>query len=284
MAQKNNELNQVENANENGMEKNEESAAPVSAEEAKTETKSEEKEVLPPIPEDVAQQLVDNYKIARGRTEEESENALRVVREITDKYNTMTRVFEENGKMGMKDILGKVIVPAAYDDFAYTYEWRCPMPTIPALRDGKYGVVKTDGTGEELTPFVYDELELLRPWFYGFLYKKDGSDRWGIMMRDGTELTDCIIDMCYEPDQSFVFVSDGKMGIWQYENWIIPPIYDDIDIEDEPQDPILFTLNGVKGYVSLKSHEFVPKEQLESADDDEYERLWDGGFMCFEYI
>ena len=49
---------------------------------------------------------------------------------ILDKFETFDIVFEENGKKGLKDIAGRVRVPALYEDFAetYSYHWGRSMP------------------------------------------------------------------------------------------------------------------------------------------------------------
>ena len=86
----------------------------------------------------------------------------------------------ENGKKGVKSLDGSIIVPANYDEIAYTYSRRIPKyyPYV-AIRDGKMGLVVPDGKGTELTAFVYDYIGMTSPngWLF---YKKDGSTQFGI--------------------------------------------------------------------------------------------------------
>ena len=66
----------------------------------------------------------------------------------------------ETGKKGVKDTTGKILVPACYDGFSFmgTYQMGHDLPKA-ALKDGKYGFVAGDGSGKELTDFVYNSLE-----------------------------------------------------------------------------------------------------------------------------
>lgn len=56
------------------------------------------------------------------------------------------------------------------------------------------------------------------------------------------------------------------------EGILIPPIYDNIEMVDEPEDPLVFTLNGVVGYVTFDKQLFISKEKydelLENGDPD----------------
>ena len=64
------------------------------------------------------------------------------------------------GKKGVKDTTGRILVPACYDGFSFigTYQMGHDLPKA-ALKDGKYGFVAGDGSGEELTGFIYNSLE-----------------------------------------------------------------------------------------------------------------------------
>ena len=105
---------------------------------------------------------------------------------------SFTEVFVgENGKRGVKGFDGSIIVPANYDEIAYTYGRRVPKdyPYV-AIRDGKMGLVVPDGKGTELTAFVYDYIGMTSPNGCLF-YKKDGSKQFGIMTAAGKEVMPC---------------------------------------------------------------------------------------------
>ena len=74
--------------------------------------------------------------------------------------NNFSEVFTgENGKKGVKLNTGMIVVPALYDEIAYTYGgiFTDTRPYV-AVKDGKFGLVSPDGKGTMLTPFVYDDI------------------------------------------------------------------------------------------------------------------------------
>ena len=79
---------------------------------------------------------------------------------MTENKRNFTVVFVgENGKKGVKNPEGEIIVPANYDDivYAYDYSYLKNHPYV-CVRDGKTGLVAPDGNGTELTKFVYDDI------------------------------------------------------------------------------------------------------------------------------
>ena len=250
----------------------------------------EKEDRLPRIPLDVAQRYVETCERFNGDWHVENEqyfNDMNFLNDVVDKYDVNTVIFEgPDGKKGMKDILGNVLVPARYDGFDFVYNALMdPRSTIPAIQDGKWCIVKTDGSGEEIVAAVYDDIYFLRPWFPAYLYKKDGGSACGIILCDGTEFTEPIIDKFCEPTQSFFFQSGGLWGLWQYCDWIVPPIYDNIEVVGEFEDPLLFTLNGVTGYVRQGSCEFVPQSVVDAIEDEDerIDFMFDSCFICEQY-
>lgn len=194
--------------------------------------------------------------------------------EYKNNYNWHSIIFEgENGKKGMMDVKGNVLIPAKYDDFQYTFVLGYHMYMVPAVLDGKIGFVLTDGSGTEVTDFVYDSVHNLEFSSY-FLFRKDDSISFGILSPNGEELVPCILDRFYERfSASIMFASGDKYGLIQTnEGILIPPIYDNIEMVDEPEDPLVFTLNGVVGYVTFDKQLFISKEKydelLENGDPD----------------
>ncbi|MBQ2574836.1 MAG: WG repeat-containing protein [Bacteroidales bacterium] len=188
-----------------------------------------------------------------------------------------TEVFVgENGKKGVKTIEGSIIVPANYDEIAYTYTRSIPKgyPYV-AIRDGKMGLVAPDGNGTELTAFVYDRIDMFSAMPYGWLwYQKDGSKQFGIMTIDGKEVMPCKLDSYGEDCQTIYFTSGDRQGLLQTSlGLLLEPIYDDIEVED-PDSQIIFTLNGEKGYVK-EDGTFVPQSLSETLSEDEWDYILD---------
>ena len=89
--------------------------------------------------------------------------------EIEDRISTLHSGYDwsnyeftdpDTEKKGVKDVTGKILVPALYDGFSFmgTYQVGHDLPKA-AMKDGKYGFVAGDGSGKELTAFVYNSLE-----------------------------------------------------------------------------------------------------------------------------
>lgn len=189
-----------------------------------------------------------------------------------------TEVFVgENGKKGVTNFDGIIIVPANYDEIAYTYGRRIPKdyPYV-AIRNGKMGLVAPDGKGTELTDFVYDNIGLFSSLPYGWLwYQKDGSKQFGIMTIDGKEVMPCKLDSYGVDCQTIYFDSGDCHGLLQTAiGLLVEPIYDDIEVED-PDSPIIFTLNGEKGYVRSTDGKFYPQSLSETMSEEEWNYVVD---------
>lgn len=188
-----------------------------------------------------------------------------------------TEVFvAENGKKGVKGFDGSIIVPANYDEIAYTYGRRVPKdyPYV-AIRDGKMGLVVPDGKGTELTAFVYDNIDMFSSMPYVWLwYQKDGSKQFGIMTVTGKEVMPCKLDSYGAGGQTIYLGSGDRQGLLQTSlGLLLEPIYDNIEVED-PDSQIIFTLNGEKGYVK-EDGTFVPQSLSETLSEDEWDYILD---------
>ena len=203
----------------------------------------------------------------------------------TQNTNGFSEVFvNENGKMGVKLPDGKIVLPANYDEIAYTYSgfFADTRPYV-AIKDGKFGLVKPDGKGTEVAPFVYDNIGAMPDIPNHFLYKKDNSQRFGILSFNGCEITPCIIDAYSCDGQTIYFRSGDRHGLWQWViDELLEPIYDNIDVLDIDE-PTLFTLNGEKGYVKVEDHSFIPESLKETMDEDAWHDLL-LECICDQYI
>lgn len=207
--------------------------------------------------------------------------------EYTKKYRFDAMIFEgEDGKKGLQNVLREVLVPAKYDgfDFIPNPYW-VARPSCIAVRDDKYVVVTLDGSGKELSP-AYDEVHLAD---YGhpyspYIFQRDGLLAWGLMDMQGKIIYDCKIDKIWTCLNGILFDSGGLMGYWDYcDNIFIPPIYDNIEGGAEMNCPMIFTLNGVHGYVKRDDASFMSVEELNQIEDEEErsDMMWE--FICMEY-
>lgn len=180
----------------------------------------------------------------------------------------------ENGKKGVKFSDGKVVVPALYDEIAYTYhDYIAAKRPYVVIKDDKFGLVRPDGKGTELTPFVYETIAVVPQIPNHFLYKKEKGNRFGIMAINGREITPCNLDSYSCNGQTVYFRSGNHHGLWQWViDELLEPIYDDIEVLDIDE-PTLFTLNGEKGYVKVEDHSFIPASLKATMDEDTWHDL-----------
>lgn len=63
-------------------------------------------------------------------------------------------LFTENGKTGIKNnVFGEILIPPIYDEIPHIV---AKGYYAVAINENKYGLVKTDGKGTVIFPFVYD--------------------------------------------------------------------------------------------------------------------------------
>ncbi len=81
---------------------------------------------------------------------------------MKDKYLQFHQVFEENGKFGIRDHRGNIIVSAQYDFLRTCYTFvdnLCMMPVI-AQKGAYLGLILPDGHDTVVAPFEYDNIAL----------------------------------------------------------------------------------------------------------------------------
>ncbi len=81
---------------------------------------------------------------------------------IKDKYIRYHEVYEENGKFGMKDHEGNILVHAFYDFLRTPYVYVDDLQLLPVIaeKDGKMGLVIPDGKDTIVAEFIYDNISL----------------------------------------------------------------------------------------------------------------------------
>jgi hypothetical protein len=110
--------------------------------------------------------------------------AILYLQRIKNKYLRFHTIFEENGKFGMKDYEGNILVHALYDFLRTPYVYvddLCMMPII-AEKNGKMGLILPDGKDTIIADFIYDDIQLRDepPYFEGIIGKKHQLiDRYG---------------------------------------------------------------------------------------------------------
>jgi hypothetical protein len=181
--------------------------------------------------------------------------------ELMNAYDWSAEIFSENGRYGIKSATGVVLVPAEYDEFI------CPMRHVEVLKivvaakSGKYGMVRADGSGMEITEFIYD---YMAPWF-GPVTAARIANQWNYITHEGIMLmpfnADKIVfdisDITFQNGIS-VFMNDGLYGVTDGYGFSYP-VFDDLYMI-EPDQFVTGTRNGVKGYISQQG-EFTTVEE-----------------------
>lgn len=168
--------------------------------------------------------------------------------------------FDENGKSGIRSVLGKILVPPRYEDFICFMHSVEYLNVVAARKNGKWGVVAADGSGTELTEFHYDYIAPISG--PKVVVMKD--DKWGYLGMDGKPFTSIDYDgiIIEEGGQTFMngismFRKDGRYGVTDGIS-ISQPVFDEIDVIELGQ-WITGTLDGKKGFITEEG-EFTEDE------------------------
>ena len=200
---------------------------------------------------------------------EEANAALNRVYELENSYDWFHEEFTDpaTGKKGLKTITGEIIAPALYDGF-YEYHNYVFTPHAPviAIKDGKCGIVKGDGSGQQLCEFKFDAIcsvifsSLFRAYWGGV------EDCFGIITATGDIICPNILTRIDEPFNTLLPIgTDDKTGcIDLYTNQLVSPEYDDVDLTDDG--PLVFIKDDQRGYVTDKG-EFITLDQYENDEN-----------------
>ncbi|MGI6222130.1 MAG: hypothetical protein ACOYJG_00805 [Prevotella sp.] len=86
----------------------------------------------------------------------------RYMKRVYDKYIQFHEVFEQDGKFGMRDHKGNILIHPYFDFLRTCYVFMDDFRTMPVIaqRDGKMGLILPDGKETVVAPFVYDDISL----------------------------------------------------------------------------------------------------------------------------
>lgn len=81
---------------------------------------------------------------------------------IKGKYIQYHDIFEQDGKFGMKDYKGNVLISPKYDYLRTCYVYLDDLSLMPVIaqRDGKMGLILPDGKDTVVADFIYDDIAL----------------------------------------------------------------------------------------------------------------------------
>nr|MBP7473470.1 hypothetical protein [Prevotella sp.] len=95
---------------------------------------------------------------------------------MKEKYIQFHEIFEDNGKFGMKDSKGNILMHPIYEFIRTCYVFVDDLSTMPVIaqKDGKMGLVLPDTKDTVVAPFIYDDISLRDeyPYFEALTGKK----------------------------------------------------------------------------------------------------------------
>jgi hypothetical protein len=115
------------------------------------------------------------YLIALIQNKRKMVYYLQHIKQTYIKYHS---VFEINGKFGIKDHEGKVVIPAEYDFLRTPYVYVDDLSMVPVIAEenGKMGLILPDYNNTVAVDFIYDDISLRDeyPYFEARKGKKKG--------------------------------------------------------------------------------------------------------------
>ena len=163
-------------------------------------------------------------------------------------------VFEHDGRYGVyHDLFDVESIPPLYDELRLLDIVGTTMIYI-ARSGNKYGIVKADGLGTEMYPFVCDAIEPYAEIIDLCSFRRDG--KVGLLTLNGNERYTELLAPIYDsldahPGTPYIELrKDGKVGL-HGAALALPPIYEEIRI---PQylGWIQVNLHGQWGYINHK--------------------------------
>ena len=206
-------------------------------------------------------------------SEKESAEIAEQFRRLESSYNWTNFVFQnpDTGKRGIKNAAGEVLVPAEFDDFTFLGDNDLFYTThMAAMKDGGFGIVAADGTGNVLVDFRFDYLQW-DPFAGMYMALWDNKVEFGYVNPQGKVIIPNILTKYNEPCYGHLILeTDLFMGILDLRtsNFVLPEYF---NIEVEENEKIVFTKNRVKGYVVERTGKFIPADEYDEenmSDED----------------
>lgn len=206
--------------------------------------KMEDKKI--PTPEQV-------HEYRRILESDEYELHYKAIEKFEDEYDLSTVVFEEDGKCGLKDAAGDVLIPAIYDEIGYTFHDNFRDKPVAVLRGEKAALVKPDGKGTPITNFEYDDISLVgSPTCpYEEFYLITIGEKCGLFDVYGNICIPMGADEIFEPHYDTIpYMKDGKYGFASISiGKTTDAIYDDYEYKEEY---LVVIKDGERGHIDIE--------------------------------
>lgn len=206
-------------------------------------------------------------------------NLLQEREDLIHDYDWFDEVFEENGKKGLRNIRGEVVVPAIYDGFCMPHPYHLPMMLVGAKKGDKVALVKRDGKGTPTTDFEFHYVEPIPYTLFNIAFKSEDLHHFAIIVLNKVFTPYELVNYYIPCDEHIILKGDNdKYGIIGERSLVyISPEYDDI-IDDGMGNDFIFIKDGVKGRVTMDKR-FISDEDYDNLTDEEQDELYEIGFI-----
>lgn len=177
-------------------------------------------------------------------------------------YRWDPEILEENGKVGLQDILGNLMVPALFDDLLFMPAMVKYHKVVAAQINGKWGLVANDGSGRYITNFDYDWIAPIAGPLV--IVKKNG--KWGYLEHSGVPFGKIEYDSIYVDRNGYSFVNGYSVftknplwGITDGEN-ITKAEFDEIEYFDL-DNWVKVVKDGVYGFIDQNGKFTIDEEE-----------------------
>ena len=191
--------------------------------------------------------------------------------QIMELYDWSDQEFLENGKSGLMDCFGELLIPALYDETWFRTSYFVSREKPVACKKGdKWGMVLPDGAGSIVADFLYDNIFLEEYYpMWSFIIVMMES-KYGFIDIKGNPLSPVDLDEIYQPANDMGKVRKGdKYGFIYYNGNYIEPVYEEIAFSDHDRHYHV-KLDGRWGYVDKGKSFRSADEPDESCRDDYY--------------
>lgn len=168
------------------------------------------------------------------RLEEDIWESIR--RHLNEKGYDPDWIREKDGLFGLEGYAYNDGLPCEYEEIFITFDGLERMENpIPVRKEGRCGLVKPDGIGTPVTPFQYDIL-FRKPHseYVKYIAVRDG--KYGILKPDGSEVVPCQMDCIYDSldtDGILPILRDGKWGFVVETGGFVEPKFDELMVRSE---------------------------------------------------
>ena len=199
---------------------------------------------------EIVNELNAAYKnLQSATTNDEKEAITNRIFQIDREYNWYDIPFEKNGRLGIKDAIGKVIVPAKFDDYIETYTSDSRPEAMPMVLNGKAVLVRTDGSGDVMPGTECEDITAVA--FSPFFAMHKGG-KIALFNANGKMILDYICKECPEFGGGLAtYEVDGKVGVVYTTGVVLPARFDEID-SSEPYSFLSVRIRDVWGYVDKR--------------------------------